>query len=136
MPIRILSFGFDIKHWYPEYEIPEADLTLDCRHIFNPEKTELFGREHTGLEQEVRDFVLEFPESEELLDEAIKTVKRLDTDTISYLASRLTYTIAFGCMWGKHRSVSLAIVLGERLKEMGYDVEVNHISIEGGWIKV
>ena len=129
MPIRILSFGFNLRHWYPEYEIPEADLTLDCRHIFNPEKTELFGREHTGLEQEVRDFVLEFPESEELLDEAIQTVKRLDNDTISY-------TIAFGCMWGKHRSVSLAIVLGERLKEMGYHVEVNHISIEGGWIKV
>ena len=131
--IQILSFGFDVKYWYPEYKIPDADLTLDCRHIFNPAKTELFGGHHSGLEQEVRDFVLEFPESEELLDEAIRTVKRLDTDE---WVQPISFTIAFGCMWGKHRSVSLAIVLGERLKEMGYDVEVKHISIEGGWIKV
>lgn len=127
--IRILSFGFDVKSWHPGYEVPQADLTLDCRHIFDPARIELFGSQHSGLEQDVRDFVLEFHESEELLEEAIDYVEACGNVSE-------TVTIAFGCMWGKHRSVSLAIVLSERLKEMGYYVEVKHISIEGGWIKV
>ena len=43
-----------------------------------------------------------------------------------------TLTIAIGCTGGRHRSVTMANMLGDMLKDDGCDVSVNYRDIEKG----
>jgi UPF0042 nucleotide-binding protein len=38
-------------------------------------------------------------------------------------------TIGFGCTGGRHRSVTVALLVAERLRERGYEVNVKHRDI-------
>ncbi|MEZ4256005.1 MAG: RNase adapter RapZ [Polyangiales bacterium] len=57
---RIVSFGF-------KYGVPvDADLVFDVRYLPNPHFVPEL-KPHTGLEQEVQDYVLKSPEAARLL---------------------------------------------------------------------
>lgn len=120
MMINCMSFGF--KYGDPTY----ADLVFDVRCLPNPFYVEKL-RFKTGLDKEIRDFVME-SETSQILFEKIKDM--LDFLIPLYLdEGKSQLTIAFGCTGGKHRSVTFAELLYEYLKIARNRVTVNHRDI-------
>lgn len=121
MMVQCMSFGF--KYGYPS----EADLMFDVRCFPNPFYIpELKSK--TGLDQDVRDFVLGNEETQEF--------ERRLFHLIDYLLplyrneGKSQLVIAIGCTGGKHRSVTLTETLAEHLADGGARVTVNHRDIE------
>jgi len=113
----VMSFGF-------KYGLPvDADMVLDVRFLPNPHwVSEL--REHTGLQAEVSDYVLDQPDARSFLDMASQLV---DMMAGGYLREGKRYvTIAVGCTGGKHRSVAMAENLSSRLVKHGVETLVVH----------
>ena len=113
----VMSFGF-------KYGLPvDADMVLDVRFLPNPHwVAEL--REHTGLQAEVNDYVLDQPDARSFLDMASRLV---DMMAAGYLREGKRYvTIAVGCTGGKHRSVAMAENLSTRLVKHGVETLVMH----------
>lgn len=113
----VMSFGF-------KYGLPvDADMVLDVRFLPNPHwVSEL--REHTGLQAEVSDYVLDQPDARSFLDMASQLV---DMMAAGYLREGKRYvTIAVGCTGGKHRSVAMAENLSSRLVKHGVETLVVH----------
>ncbi len=104
--VNILSFGY-------KYGIPvDADLVTDCRFIANPHWiAEL--RPLTGLDQPVKEAVLDTPNVQEFLDRYILLFNTMATGFIQ--EGRKYLTLAIGCTGGKHRSVAVAHELARRL---------------------
>ena len=121
MRIYCMSFGF--KHGTPT----EADLMFDVRCLPNPYYVEGL-KEKTGLEEEVRTYVMQNEHSVELLKKF--------TDLTAYLIplyeaeGKSQLVIAFGCSGGHHRSVTFAEKLAEALREKGFAPIVSHRDIE------
>jgi UPF0042 nucleotide-binding protein len=121
MQTSIVSFGF-------KYGVPlDVDLMFDCRFLPNPYWDEAL-RSHSGLEPEVRSYVLERPETSAFLD-------KLD-DMLSMLIPAYTregksyLTVAMGCTGGRHRSVVLAEELARRLSDHEVPTTVFHRDVE------
>jgi UPF0042 nucleotide-binding protein len=108
MVTRLVSFGF-------KYGLPvDADLVLDVRMLDNPYFVPEL-RHLPGTTPEVRAYVLKSPETQELLtrteDLLMFALPRYEREGKSYL------TIAIGCTGGRHRSVTVAAELADRLRE-------------------
>lgn len=117
MQVRVLSFGF--KHGVPS----DADLVFDVRFLDNPYFVDEL-RALTGVDERVRAYVLKDPAASTFLD---KTYDLLTFLLPKYEAEGKSYlTIALGCTGGQHRSVTTAIVLGERLAKLGYPLRIAH----------
>ncbi|MDR0888978.1 MAG: RNase adapter RapZ [Coriobacteriales bacterium] len=117
--LRVSVFSFGFKHNTPS----DADIVIDVRFLPNP-FYEPSLRQHTGLDEEVRDFVLGRDETQEFL-KAWKAL--LDVLMPGYVAEGKQYlSIGLGCTGGQHRSVVLAELTGAYLKEQGYYVVVTH----------
>ena len=117
LALNVLSFGF--KNGTPR----DADLLLDVRFLPNPHWiSEL--RPLTGLAPAVKDYVLGQPETGEFLRRLFALLEFLvpayEREGKHYL------TIGIGCTGGKHRSVTLAEVLGDHLRTLGVGVQVEH----------
>ncbi len=115
MVISIVSFGY-------KYGAPVGlDVVLDVRFIPNP----FFVPELkmlTGLDQAVRDYVMEKPESKQFIEEV---GRMLDFLIPLYRREGKSYlTIGLGCTGGRHRSPALARELRDRLARSGYEVLV------------
>ncbi len=113
----VVSFGY-------KYGIPiDADLLFDVRFLPNP-YYDLRLRSQTGLDPEVRDFVLASPGTEEYLERLFPLLDflfpRYATEGKAHL------TIGVGCTGGRHRSVALAEVVTERYQKQGYHAIVRH----------
>ena len=121
MQTTIMSFGY--KHGIPT----EADLVIDCRFLANPHwLPEL--RPRTGLDQEVRDYVLGESSTVLFLE---RLMPLLDFLVPSYVEEGKAYlTIAFGCTGGRHRSVVVAEEIGRILTENGYTPRTRHRDLE------
>ena len=119
--IKCVSFG----HKYGD--MTDADFLFDARVLPNPFYTEAL-RDKTGFDKAVRDFVMDSDISREYLDGIVNLLVSL----LPYYAEkgRQTLTVAFGCTGGRHRSVTLAIYLAERLRERGYDACDEHRDID------
>lgn len=116
MVTRMVSFGF-------KFGVPvDADLVFDLRYLPNPHFVPEL-KPFTGLDEPVARFVLESPETQELLVDLSallgKLLPRYAREGKSYL------TIAVGCTGGQHRSVAIAEALAARLREYG-DIVVEH----------
>ncbi|MDK2917913.1 MAG: RNase adapter protein RapZ [Candidatus Petromonas sp.] len=115
--ISILSFGF--KKGIPL----DADLVFDVRFLPNPHYIEEL-KDFTGNDKKIRDYVMKWPES-------IEFVKKLN-EMIDFLIpyyereGKFQLVIAIGCTGGKHRSVTVANILYEYLKDKGHRVRINH----------
>jgi len=120
--INIVSFGF--KQGIPL----DADLVFDVRFLPNPFYVDEL-RPLSGYDQEVKDYVMKWPESKEFL-------KRL-TEMIEYLIpyyireGKTQLIIAIGCTGGRHRSVAMAAELAVQLKLNHHKVNVEHRDING-----
>jgi RNase adapter protein RapZ len=122
MTVQLISFGF-------KFGIPlEADLVFDTRFIQNPYYVPEL-REHSGLTNQVRDFVLEQPGALEYLDRIDDLLEFSIPAFAAEGKSRLT--IGIGCTGGRHRSIVFAEELARRLRERGHEpVEVFHRELE------
>jgi UPF0042 nucleotide-binding protein len=99
MTVRVMSFGF--KYGAPA----DADLVFDVRFLKNPYFVPELKRV-PGTDPRVRDYVMNLPETPELLE---RTLGLLDYVVPKYEREGKSYlTIAFGCTGGMHRSVVLA----------------------------
>ncbi|SHH17839.1 RNase adapter RapZ [Tepidibacter thalassicus] len=117
LTISVMSFGF--KHGIPL----DADLVFDVRFLPNPYYVEEL-REKTGEEEVVRTYVMNSPIS-------IKFFEKL-SDMIDFLIPQYVeegknhLVIAVGCTGGRHRSVTIANLLYDYLKEKNYRVLKRH----------
>lgn len=117
MTVEVVSFGF--KHGVPL----DADLVMDVRFLPNPFYEEEL-RPQTGLDEAVRKFVLEQPETSPWLDDTVAYLKRW---LPAYAASgRSRLSVAVGCTGGQHRSVALAEAIGAALAEIDPRITVRH----------
>jgi len=116
--VTVLSFGY-------KYGLPmDADLVMDVRFLPNPFWIPEL-REHTGLDGEVRNYVLSQEGAEEFLDRYHQLLRLIGA---GYKREGKRYlTLAVGCTGGKHRSVALSEELAQRLSnEDGMAVKVVH----------
>lgn len=118
-PIRaeVMSFGF--KRGLPR----QADLVIDVRFLPNPFYIEGMSH-HTGLDEDVRSFVMEHPVTKEFMKKW--------TDLLFFLIpcyreeGKHRLVIAVGCTGGVHRSVTITEAIGAFLREMGLPTEITH----------
>jgi RNase adapter protein RapZ len=121
MQTSIVSFGF--KHGAPR----DVDLMFDCRFLPNPYWDEAL-RSHSGLEPEVRKFVLDRPETTLFLTKLDELLTMLIP---AYIREGKSYlTVAMGCTGGRHRSVVLAEELARRLDDHGMPTTVFHRDVD------
>lgn len=120
--INIMSFGF--KHGIPQ----EADLVFDVRFLPNPFYLDEL-KHKTGLDKEVQDYVMAYPEAHEFLDKL--------SDMISFLIpnyvkeGKYQLVVAIGCTGGQHRSVTLAGELFNRFHDQGeYGLTLRHRDVK------
>lgn len=117
MLVSCMSFGF-------KYGAPgEADLVFDVRCLPNPFYVPEL-KQKTGLDKEVRDYVMSFPQSVELRDRLFGLIDFLIPHYVAEGKSRLV--IAYGCTGGKHRSVTFAELTAEHLKKKELKVRILH----------
>ncbi|MDR2043169.1 MAG: RNase adapter RapZ [Clostridium sp.] len=116
--VTVMSFGF--KHGIPA----DADLVFDVRFLPNPFYIEAL-KAQTGNDPAVQAYVLGFRETEEFLHRLTEMIRFL----IPCYAKEGKYrlTVAVGCTGGRHRSVTLANQLYQRMKNRGnYGMKLYH----------
>ncbi|MBP3627723.1 MAG: RNase adapter RapZ [Clostridia bacterium] len=118
--IQCKSFGFKYG------ADTEADLVIDVRCLPNPFYVEEL-KNKTGLEKQVRDYVLSTDESRQFFD---KLAEFIDCAVPLYSKEgKSQLVIAFGCTGGKHRSVTFAQLMCKRLTEKNYNCKAIHRDI-------
>lgn len=118
--MTVLSFGF-------KYGIPvDADLVFDVRFLPNPYYVENL-KAKTGNDNQVREYVMKSREAGSFLDKIEDLLVFLVPQYIREGKNQLV--IAVGCTGGKHRSVTMANGLYERLKDKKYSVKAEHRDI-------
>lgn len=120
MNIHVVSFGF--KHGIPA----EADFVIDVRCLPNPYWVENL-RTKTGLDEDVKNYVFSFQESNQLLEKLIDMLDFLNPLYIKEGKSQIV--IAIGCTGGNHRSVAIAESLKNHFRSRWDNVSVNHRDI-------
>ena len=117
MQIRLVSFGF--KHGLPT----DVDLVMDCRFLPNPYWVKEL-KELTGMDNEVREFILSDPIAQKFLD---KLTELLEVLLPAYQEEGKSYlSLAVGCTGGQHRSVTIVNELETVLAELNYPAKASH----------
>jgi len=120
MQITVVTFGYKFGAPY------DLDLLFDLRFLPNPHFVPEL-KPLTGENELVRDYVVAGPGSQDFLkrflDFLAYLLPRYRSEGKSYL------TLGFGCTGGRHRSVSVGLVVAGRLRELGYEVIVKHRDI-------
>ena len=117
MMLHLVSFGF--KNGIPM----DSDLVFDVRFLPNPFYIpDLKAR--TGLDAEVRDYVMKFEQSKEFL----KKLENLLEYLIPYYQKegKTQMVIGIGCTGGQHRSVTMVEELTKVLKRNGHNALSSH----------
>jgi RNase adapter protein RapZ len=117
MVITLLTFGY-------KFGVPyDLDLLFDLRFLPNPHFVPEL-RPSTGDDPRVREYIMAKPDSVEFLSRLQGFIgyllPRYRSEGKSYL------TIGFGCTGGRHRSVAVALMIAEWLRNNGYDVIIKH----------
>lgn len=106
--VTVLSFGF-------KYGIPaDSDLVFDVRFLPNPYYVEGL-RLKSGNDPEIQEFVLQYEEAHVFLNKLEDMIRFLIPNYIAEGKNQLV--ISIGCTGGKHRSVTLANELYQRLSK-------------------
>lgn len=120
MRVHIVSFGF--RYGIP----PEADLLIDVRFLDNP----YFVPELKALDgqsREIKDFILQKSETRKFLKKFFNFIEYLlplyDKEGKSYL------TLAIGCTGGRHRSVTIAQTIYDRISSLRQNTQITHRDI-------
>lgn len=122
--VSIMSFGF-------KFGIPaDADLVFDVRFLPNPFYIDEL-KHQTGQDKAVQDYVKSFPETEQFMEKLTDMIRFLIPNYVK--EGKYQLVIAIGCTGGKHRSVTLANELYDRLKDQGgYGLTIGHRDIRQG----
>jgi UPF0042 nucleotide-binding protein len=121
LKINVVSFGY-------KFGLPlDADIVLDVRFLPNPYWVpELKALD--GLDEQVRDYVLGQPPTEDFL---VRAKDLFGVLLPGYRGEGRAYlTVAIGCTGGRHRSVVLAERVGSIINEHGFGVKVIHRDIQ------
>lgn len=108
--IKVSSFGY-AKSGPPK----DALSVIDCRALPNPHNVAEL-RHLTGKDNAVKDFLLKNARTHEVLGAALSRAEGFDS-------------VALGCHGGRHRSVALAEMVTDRLRDAGYEVELDHAEL-------
>lgn len=113
--VTVMSFGF-------KYGIPiDADLIFDVRFMPNPYYIEEL-RYKTGNDRDVQDYVMSSEVSQIFID---KMEDMLDFLIPNYIKEGKTQlVIGVGCTGGKHRSVTIANKIYERMQQTNKDIGI------------
>lgn len=121
LSITVLSFGF-------KYGIPvDSDLVFDVRFIPNPFYIPEL-KQFSGADEPVKKYVLEQEETTGFLEKL--------QDMLSFLVphyikeGKRQLIISIGCTGGRHRSVSIARELHERLLKNNFNSRIEHRDID------
>jgi UPF0042 nucleotide-binding protein len=121
MALFFTSFGY-------KYGIPhDTDMILDVRFLPNPYFVNEL-RPKTGLDPEVRDFVLRDQETRAYLDRLYALLEF--TLPLYEREGKSSLTLALGCTGGRHRSVVLVEELQKRLGDGDFRVHIKHRDID------
>ena len=117
LKVECLSFGF-------KYGVPlTANLVFDVRFLKNPYFVPEM-REKTGMDSDVKEFVLSTEDCQTLIEHVMGALKflipRYRTEGKKYL------TVALGCTGGQHRSVAISEEISRRLTEEEIPCTVRH----------
>ncbi len=114
--VNVLSFGY-------KYGIPvDADLVLDCRFIPNPHWIPEL-RPLSGLDEKVKSKVLSNPGVGDFVNTYVSLIQQM---LPGYLREGKKYlTVAIGCTGGKHRSVSVAREIADKLDGEGAGLTIS-----------
>lgn len=117
LQITVVSFGF-------KYGVPvDACLMADMRFLPNPYWVPEL-RHHTGLDEDVADYVRQRPDAEEFLDRYLPVIATVGT---GYLREGKRFmTVGIGCTGGKHRSVAMSEEIVARLRAQGHEAQAIH----------
>ncbi len=117
MTITVMSFGF--ARGLPR----NADLVFDMRFLQNPHWVPEL-RPKTGLDADVAAYVRADPAYDDAVTRIFDLLVRL---LPRYMAERKSYlAIAFGCTGGRHRSVHVAEMAAQTLRDAGYELIISH----------
>ena len=120
--VTVMSFGF--KHGIPA----DADLVFDVRFLPNPFYIDELKRK-TGNDREVQEYVMGFPEAESFMEKLTDLIQFLIPNYVK--EGKYQLVIAIGCTGGKHRSVTLANALYQKLcNEKAYGIKIEHRDIQ------
>ena len=120
LSVSIISFGFKLG-------IPiDCDLVFDVRFLPNPHYIDEL-KNKTGNDEEVQKYVMKFSESNEFFRKLTGMVDFLIPHYIKEGKSQLV--IGIGCTGGKHRSVTIANMLGDYIEKDNYRTVVTHRDI-------
>jgi UPF0042 nucleotide-binding protein len=114
--LQLVSFAY--KHGIPL----EADVVFDVRFMDNPFYSDKL-RPLTGLDPQVRAFVLDQPLTPKFLDFVEQFLELVLPGYEAEGRSRLT--VAFGCTGGQHRSIAIAEEVADRWREDGNTIPVS-----------
>lgn len=118
--VNFVSFGY--RHGLPA----DCDLIIDVRFLPNPYFVDSL-RDKTGLEPDVRQYVLGTQDAQEFIE---KYSAMLEFLLPRYIFEGKSYlNIGVGCTGGRHRSVSIAEALFGRLDSQKYLTSVKHRDI-------
>lgn len=115
--VHCKSFAF--KHGVPN----EADLVFDVRCLPNPFYVDSL-REKTGLDEDVRNYVLNCEQTQGFLTRLYDMLDYLIP--LYTLEGKSQLVIAVGCTGGQHRSVTVAGCVYEHLKSKGARCTITH----------
>lgn len=120
LQVSVVSFGF--KHGVPI----DVDMVLDVRFLPNPHWDENL-RPLSGLDDAVRDFVIQQEPSQEFLS---RVQSLLELVLPAYVQEGRSYlTLGIGCTGGRHRSVAMVQEISRRLSDLGYHPRITHRDI-------
>ena len=120
--ITILSFGF--KNGIPT----DSDLVFDVRFLKNPYYEQEL-RSLTGLDEDVRNYVMQDDTAKEFADRVESLIRFLIPHYVREGKNQLVVSI--GCTGGRHRSVTLSEELYRRLGTAGeYGLRIEHRDID------
>ena len=115
--IQVTSFGYTRG-------IPvDCDLVFDVRFMPNPHYVEAL-REHTGKEKPIQEYVMQDGNGEKFLQKVLELLEFLVP--LYQKEGKSQLIIGIGCTGGRHRSVTMAILLAERLCQKGMDASCYH----------
>ncbi|MEO2082571.1 MAG: RNase adapter RapZ [Desulfurobacteriaceae bacterium] len=119
LQVTVMSFGF-------KYGVPSgADNVFDVRFLPNPHFVPGLKLK-TGLDRDVRDYVLSFPETLETIERIYSFISH--TLPLYEKEGKAYITYAVGCTGGQHRSVVVAEEIAKRLSGefSDYSIFVEH----------
>ena len=117
--VKLQSFGF--KHGVPT----DSATVFDARSLPNPH-WEPHLRPLTGLDEPIQNYLSQFSETNDLLDEIDAHIRRWVPRHAE--SGRQYFTLSIGCTGGQHRSVFLVEALSQRLNDLDRQVVHRELS--------